>query len=328
MKKITTILLILIASFSKAQDGVLDSTFGTGGQINFANFTTITDMKIDNNKIIVVGGNAGNIQVARFNLDGSLDTTFDTDGLKTIILGTNTDYVSSLAIDSNHNIFLASYFYSQVMKLHSDGSFDTTFATAGTLTYESSDYIKNAKIAIDQSNKLLITGYNYNIDRCPIYKFNADGSLDTTFNSAGSGNPINVYLPYSIGYTGYSTNGIFVDSSNNIIVTAPKNVAGGNDLYSMRYSSLGVTDYSYTSGGGFSSSGRSPIYPVNFLDDSNNLYTVGNNGNYFYLIDKVTATGNKDTTFGTSGIFTYDFTATTYDYANYMCKFTNASGSI
>jgi uncharacterized delta-60 repeat protein len=99
--------------------GNIDNTFGTSGyyQFNDIYYTKFYGSAVDNNrKLVVVGstkpGGAGDDTSAiilRFNLNGTMDTTFNGTGYLVLDnqLGVNQNEVASgLSIDSNNNIYL------------------------------------------------------------------------------------------------------------------------------------------------------------------------------------------------------------------------------
>src|SRR5438874_768526 len=87
--------------------GSLDTSFGIGGKVTTA-FGSCIDrvdaMTIDGNgRIVVVGrtdnGSNDDFAVARYNTDGSLDTSFDGDGKVTTAFGSSQDIASAVAIE-------------------------------------------------------------------------------------------------------------------------------------------------------------------------------------------------------------------------------------
>ncbi|MFL7870948.1 MAG: delta-60 repeat domain-containing protein, partial [Anaerolineales bacterium] len=73
-------------------------------------------------------------------LDGSLDTTFDTDGKVITPIGSSHDEGNSVAVQSDGKIVVAGFSYNgsnsdfAVVRYNSDGSLDTTFDTDGKVT--------------------------------------------------------------------------------------------------------------------------------------------------------------------------------------------------
>ncbi len=89
-------------------NGTLDTTFGTNGttKIDIASGNDyVTSIKFQNNDKIVVAGSCSDgtsfkFCVARLNLNGSLDTSFGTNGKTIIDIGSGDDYATSL-VSSN-----------------------------------------------------------------------------------------------------------------------------------------------------------------------------------------------------------------------------------
>ena len=81
------------------------------------------------------------------NADGSLDTSFDTDGKITTAIGSAADYGRSVAIQSDGKIVAAGHSYNgsdddfSLARYNTDGSLDTSFDTDGKVTtgFDASD---------------------------------------------------------------------------------------------------------------------------------------------------------------------------------------------
>ncbi|HEY6331562.1 MAG TPA: hypothetical protein VI756_19715, partial [Blastocatellia bacterium] len=132
-------------------DGSIDPSFGTNGKVvtDFNGFfDSIKQILIQPNGAILAAGSAGvaavtlpnpitpggSVQVlgfARYNTDGSLDTTFGQSGLVTVAVdGVGTE-MASAALQSNGQIVAsgATDLTLAVCRLNSDGSLDSTFGT-------------------------------------------------------------------------------------------------------------------------------------------------------------------------------------------------------
>src|SRR5262249_14006328 len=104
------------------KDGSLDTSFAGNGKLT-TDFTSSTNegatgVAIDANNRIVVGGFANVIgtgatprfALARYNEDGSLDTSFSSDGkLITDFTGSISEAISAVGIDSQGRIVVAGY---------------------------------------------------------------------------------------------------------------------------------------------------------------------------------------------------------------------------
>jgi len=167
-------------------DGSVDGTFNSlgSGANNNIDFVSLQP----DNKIIIGGAftsyNGTSVsRIARLNADGSLDTSFDPGS------GAN-NRVYSVSLQEDNKIIIGGGFTSyngtsagRIARLNADGSLDTSFNSGS----EANDYV--VKILLQPDNKIIIgggfTSYNGTSAGC-IARLNADGSLDTSFNS-GSG---------------------------------------------------------------------------------------------------------------------------------------------
>ena len=115
---IATCALSLFSTANPANaDGSLDSSFDTDGKVTTA-IGSAADGALSvaiqsDGKIVVAGysnnGSNNDFALARYNTDGSLDTSFDTDGKVTTAIGSAADYGRSVAIQSDGKIVAAGY---------------------------------------------------------------------------------------------------------------------------------------------------------------------------------------------------------------------------
>jgi uncharacterized delta-60 repeat protein len=129
-------------------DGGLDNSFGTngivklnvGGDNNYCN-----DIALQSDDKIIVAGhyNVGpnqDIYLARLDTDGSLDNSFDSDGLVTTWVSATDDNAHGVAVQADGKIVLTGFtgaFGNEdilVMRYLDDGSLDTSFDTDGIVT--------------------------------------------------------------------------------------------------------------------------------------------------------------------------------------------------
>jgi len=185
-------------------NGNLDSTFGVGGKVmtvfSSGNQSEIRCVEIDVNNKILVGGTrvngTQNIALARYNNDGSLDNTFGIGGkVETIISNGVSDNFRKLKILEDGKILLLGYTNLNgpvnqsgltMIRYLSNGNLDSSFGSNGIYSYLGYGC---ADLAIQIDGKIVVGssfvdngGSNINF---LTFRFNDDGSLDTSFNSNG-----------------------------------------------------------------------------------------------------------------------------------------------
>jgi uncharacterized delta-60 repeat protein len=148
-------------------------------------------------KIVVAGttyapsgnNNSTDIMIARYNENGSLDTTFDNDGIKVINLNYSQD-INTLLIQNNGKIIVGGSFTSitnpnlstiGLARFNIDGSLDTTFGTNG--------YVYTPNISSGGMSDMKFTG---NEDIIAIggrlmVKYSSNGQVINTFGTNGNG---------------------------------------------------------------------------------------------------------------------------------------------
>jgi uncharacterized delta-60 repeat protein len=164
-------------------NGSLDATFnGTGKVITPINTSIATSVAIQADGKIVVAGDSyhssrGVFTLVRYNTNGSLDTSFDNDGIVTTGVGG----AFAVAIQADGKIVAAG---TVVFRYNTDGSMDTTFNGTGIVTLP--DSLANS-VAIQADGKILTTNWfsGFNSGN-RLVRYNANGTPDTSFNGTGS----------------------------------------------------------------------------------------------------------------------------------------------
>ncbi|MDR6487839.1 putative delta-60 repeat protein [Chryseobacterium vietnamense] len=242
------------------QVGVPDTSFGTKNH-NMDTSTidkseSVKRMILNNNKILIYGRvNATPTHslydwfLTRINLDGSLDTSFGTNGFTTQSVGQN-GTVSDFAVDQNGNSYLlVSNMGSYMVKVNQNGVIDNNFGTNGKLSlttfYPKQFYIQNdgkLVMAGTKTNTLTYTEDSYIERRLP------DGTYDSTFGTNGS-----VFIPDTQGSVARNFEYNYTD--NSILVLHSKNTIYGGTFF---LSKIQISDGASVSG--FSNNGRTPDY--------------------------------------------------------------------
>jgi uncharacterized delta-60 repeat protein len=248
--------------------GVLDPTFGTGGVVlappatNNLPFAVATYPQAGtaNDGKIVVGGDdfvkgSPRLALARYNLDGSLDTTFGGTGE---VFGQWGD-VRAVAVLPNGKILAAgssgrSTTTFAVAQYNADGSLDTTFGYRGlattVITAKGLDEIWAMSVQTD--GKIVVAGETRTNNQgttqgqLALVRYNANGSLDTTF---GTGGKALDHLPAWLENRTYNM-GLAVDpGTGQIAVEMAHSESTGTYAMVVRYTSAGVLDKSFAGTG-------------------------------------------------------------------------------
>ena len=172
-------------------DGSLDNSFGSKGKVTTGFGVGSEDRVRDavlqpDGKIVVVGwtsnGSTQVIAAARYNPNGTLDTTFSGDGKMTTALARA---ATGVALQADGKIILAGTGFTLV-RLNVNGSVDTSFGAGGAATAPLNG---NAlAVAIQQDGKFVAAGFSYDangVEDHALARYNTDGSLDTTFDGDG-----------------------------------------------------------------------------------------------------------------------------------------------
>ena len=175
-------------------DGSLDSSFGKDGRVetNLGNgWSEIKALAIaPDGKIVVAGSTDGLMVGVRYNTDGTIDNTFDGDG---IFIFSKSPVANAVLIQPDGKIVFAGYrkgVYPSTeyltARLNENGSFDTSFNGSGIAPAPTSIEGRYAAHALflQPDGKLLVSGYWYGY-YAGIYRYNPDGTLDNSFGANG-----------------------------------------------------------------------------------------------------------------------------------------------
>lgn len=185
---------------AQADGGALDPAFGTAGVVITPTPPSTAPENADLNAValqgdgkIVVGGRvhpstaqSTTFAVARYGADGSLDSTFGTGGVVTTDFNLDGEGVHGLAIQPNGKIVAAGEAGGVIAlaRYNPDGSLDPTFGSGPIPGTVESDVITggNEGVALQPDGKIVVAGGFYDL---AVARYNADGSLDTSFGSGG-----------------------------------------------------------------------------------------------------------------------------------------------
>ena len=305
------------------QDGTIDLTFGTNG-VTIIPVGPTFDVAIcvaiqDDGKIIVagyvIGTDSNDFGLARVNSDGTIDSTFGTDGRVITPIGDQQDYLTAIKIQSDGKIVAVGYpqggdvnlYDAMIVRYLSNGELDNSFGNGGIIT---TDFNGGADafndVTIQRDGKIIVAGYTNNKvslrKEIFLVRYNVDGSLDTSFDGTGM---VTKLVPLTPGaYTSTYSYAVAVQKDGKILVAGesfPKIVL-------LRYSSDGTLDSTFGTDGIVITAGKDSLNqstPNSILVQDNGQFIVTGHS---YLEGTRMATairynddGSIDETFGDNG---------------------------
>ncbi len=293
--------------------GSLDTSFATGTVITPVgpgeDYAEAIAVQSDG-KIILAGrsntGAGNDFALVRYNRDGSLDTSFGTGGKVTTAVGSGGDEAYAVAVQSDGKILAAgsadggaSGLDFALVRYNADGSLDASFGTGGkvlTALGNATDRIYAIKLQAD--GKILAggetaagaTGQDF-----ALVRYNADGSLDTSF---GTGGTVVTAIASAGGRDTIFSLALQQVGGETRIVAA----GGEGDFRLARYTSSGALDTSFGTGGTIANVFTSSIGSARAvtIDSAGKIVVAGHFSNDFALA-RLNESGALDTSFGNAG---------------------------
>ena len=176
--------------------GKVTSDFGGDGNAEGQGVAAQPDRKI-----VVVGyATAAGVQqfaVARYNADGTLDTSFGGTGRVMTAVGISGSNATGVALQKDGKIVVAGYAVNHsgsgydfaCVRYNTDGTLDQRFGDHGKVTTAVGQGDGKANtVAVQSDGKIILAGSAYDGDNSEfaVVRYNASGKLDLSFNVAGS----------------------------------------------------------------------------------------------------------------------------------------------
>ena len=311
-------------------EGSLDPLFSDDGKVTTAvgpssDYAYSVAIQPWDQKIVVAGycsnGSDWDFALARYNADGSLDTSFSDDGIVTTPVGLSSDYGYSVALQPDHKIVVAGSSFNgsnddfAVVRYNPDGSLDTFFNGTGKVTTDiggSSDY--GHSVAIRPDGEIVVAGYTYNGSGYDfaVVRYTAGGSLDTSFNGTGKvTTDLGGYRDY-----GYS---VALQSDGRIVVAGTSGDDARCGVAVVRYNANGSLDTSFGGGTGkvTTAVGAFRDYGYSVAVQSDDKIVVAgysyNGSDYDLALVRYEADGSLDTSFNGTGKVTIPIASSGHD---------------
>jgi len=316
----------LLAAPALTPGGTLDTTFDTDGRVTTAfGINNASDYAYGvvvqgNGKVVAAGaqydafGANWNFALARYNSDGSLDSTFDTDGRVINAIGANDDIANAIALQSNGKTVVAGYSDTDasaaenrdfaVIRYNTDGSLDSTFSSDGKVTTAiSTGYDVGAGVAIQSNGRIVVAGNTSNA--FALVRYNSNGSLDSTFDGDGR-------VSTDFGPLSETLWAVALQADGRIVVTG--SISNGTDLEFIvaRYNTNGSLDSTFDGDGKATTNfGEVGDIARSVAVQTDGKIVVAGNSGLDYAVARYNTDGSLDTSFGSGGKVTTDIAAST-----------------
>jgi uncharacterized delta-60 repeat protein len=312
-------------------DGTLDNSFDGDGKVvtSFGNGEDgASAILIQPDGKILVAGNintktaVGQIALARYNSDGSLDATFDADGKRTTdVLTIAEERAEAMILQPDGKIVVAVSTVREnsldeqifVVRYNADGSYDLSFAGDAIATLPPvvvpggvPQGLAASDLALQADGKIVVAGTvstAKNIDFF-VWRINPDGTGDQTFGGR--------VVTASFGMADNAVS-VFVQPDNKILVAGwtVNNTTFGNDFAFARFNPNGTLDTAFDGDGKkITSYGGSGLFtiPLDFeIQPDGKIVSVGSiitdaaEADASFAVTRFDSEGNLDASFDSDG---------------------------
>jgi len=315
---------VILSPPANAAPGDLDPSFGTGGEVitSFAEDAAAQAVAVQSDgKLVVAGwtriGGTPTFALARYNVDGSLDSSFGTGGRLLTDFGTGS-VANAVAIQPDGKIVAAGLVFGIVedfalARYNPDGSLDPTFGTGGKLTTDFGSNDRAGSVLIQPDGKIVAAGGAEEggilARSFSVARYSPDGSLDPTF---GTGGNVSTNFGDSFGELGRAA----VLQPDGKIVEVGFTLDGccsQQDFALVRFNSDGTLDGTFGSGGKVTTDfdGQFDDAWAVAVQADGKLVAAGGaalpTGKGGFGLARYNANGSLDSTFGTAGRVIADF---------------------
>ena len=310
-------------------NGTLDTTFGTNGLARTRIFTannlgsSARDLIIQPDGKIIAVGNAAHgsfipggppyrneVAVVRYNTNGSLDTSFDGDGIATTLVNGADGQGFDGELQADGKIVIAEAHFA-ILRFNTNGSLDSAFGNGGIVQTDffGGGNSRAGNLRIQPDGKIVVLGRDHDPNQsfagfAVMARYSTNGSLDPTFDSDGK-------LIFST--TDFDTgNGFTIQPDAKMVVVGTIRTGSGTETTFglMRLMPNGTFDPSFGTGGKVSI----PNFPFGSeigVQTDGKIVVAGNIGSRVLntadlFVARFLPNGSIDTSFANDGFATAD----------------------
>lgn len=295
-------------------NGTLDPGFGTGGKVITdvsGSFDGVGSVALQRDGKIVAGGwsvvnSLANFALARYNSNGTLDTSFGSGGKVITWFGGVSAQVFAAALQPDGKIVVAGYanvnggYDFALARYNSNGALDTTFGAGGKVTTafgaeQGSSFARAHSLAIQWDGKIVVAGEAFvGAFKFALARYNTNGTLDAGFGTGGK-------AITSFGFNDRAFS-VALQPDGKIVAAGMTNA----DFALARYNTNGTLDASFGTGGkartdfAGSSDGASALA----IQWDGKIIAAGQtfrNVSFDFAVARYNSNGTLDPSFGTGG---------------------------
>jgi uncharacterized delta-60 repeat protein len=263
-------------------------------------------------KLIVAGPTVSGFGLARYNTNGSLDSTFGSGGIvNASFSGLSIGTLTGLALQSNGSIVVAGSGSNGaanqflVARFGSAGVLDSSFGTGGDTLSTFAGYSSSsaAGLAIQPNGSIVVAGWvsNASSEAMAVARYTSAGVLDTSFGT--NGEIVTGFAAYSYA----SVAAVALQSDGKIVVAGNASTGSSGGFALARYTTAGALDSSFGSSGevvtnfagaSTASAGGVAIQPNGYIVAVGGANEPSGNS---VALARYTPAGALDASFGNSG---------------------------
>ena len=240
-------------------NGSLDTSFNGNGRVlapigtGDAGATAVAIQP--DGKIVAAGfvstGSNSDFALARFNIDGQLDITFNGTGTVITPVRFGNDLAFSMALQADGKIVVAGSSSNgfdddfAIVRYNTNGTLDTSFnGTGKVFTAFGSANDQAYAVAIQTDGKIVAAGFSFigAGNDFAVARYNTDGSLDTGFNVTGK-------TTTPVGTSTDLANALAIQSDAKIVAAGQAHNGSNIDFGLVRYNADGTLDSSFNGTG-------------------------------------------------------------------------------
>lgn len=305
-------------------NGTPDNSFGSAGIVNtnvgIGDAAAFAVVQQTNGSLVIAGRSFNAINddftLVRYTAAGLLDASFNGTGKVVTPVDFDNDGAYAVIQDSDETLTAAGFSSSfgndnfALVRYNLNGSVDSNFNSSGKVTTDFGNDGDDVALAlIKQSDgKLVAAGYSNNgiNDDFAVARYNADGTLDSSFSGDGM-------VRTAVGSGPDRGLSVVQQSDGKLVVAGFSTISGSNVIALVRYKTNGAPDTGFSGDGKVTTavgSSDDRAFKVLQLPDGRLLvagYTQKNTSDSDFVLLRYNSDGSLDTSFSGDGKLTTNF---------------------